>query len=210
MYQKNFGVDAMNQINKDYVHEARKAYGYQCSEFIDSFNENNQKPNGFNANKNIDQILADNNGSKWELFFKTTSPEYTALKDSVSAALDKNSPSYGDFRLTKFLAKKYLDYKLSGGKAENKLSETGRKRVEFCRSILKAFDELSEAYNEVSVNNSLEDIVEPNITRIDNDNSKIIENFQNDLKNDIRENDELIEENEKNEISFIEKEDIIK
>ena len=210
-YQQILPEDKINQINSDYAHEMRKVYGHQCSDFLDSFEENNQKPNGFNTNKTIEQILADNKGSKWELFFKTTSPEYLALKDSILAAIDKKSPSYGDFRLTKFLAKKYLDYKLGQGKQENKLSETGRRRVEFCRSILKAVDELGDGFNEVSVNNSLEDILEPNITRA-NDASKIIENFQKDVKDDLSEDkSEIIGENDQdNEISIIEKEDIIK
>ena len=203
-YRDSLSQNAINNINIKYAQEVRKYYGSIYSEFDDAFKNNNQKPNGYNRNKTIEQILEDNKGSKWERFFKTTSPEYLALKEAILAATIEQSPTYGDFRLTKFLAKKYLDYKLKNIKNENSLSETGKRRVEFCRSLLKSFEDMEK--DDVSLDMSFSD----HKSDMDNDEIKEMDDFQNGIKDTIIEDESKIieENNQENEIDILEKEDL--
>ena len=143
-----------NVFNKKFVLEWRRLHDKDYNKFIENFNSNN---NGkYNADKDIKAILDSNKGSWCEKLFKTTSPEYKSLSNAIIAATSENSPTRGDFNGVKYYAKKYLDYKLSN-KNENKISETGRRRMEFCRTILKSFDELDVKYKEVEINLPFQD-----------------------------------------------------
>ena len=112
--------------------------------------------NTSNANKNVAQILDDNKGGYFERKIGTTSKEYLALEDSIKNSLDAYSSSYGDFTMPKYYAEKYLEHKLPAGANENNLKINEKRRVEFCRSIIKTCNELDRHNNELEENKMLE------------------------------------------------------
>ena len=205
--------ESLLKFHEDYGTKVRIEHQDDFNNFNTSFAENNQKPNGFNSNKNMMTILRDNEGSRWEKFFGSTSKEYKALVSALYAALGAESATRGDFKFVKYCAKKYLEHKLPAGKNEAKISETGRRRIEFCRTILNSFNELDDRFKEVSVNQPAVDIQEPNVGHL-NPNIVQSQNLQaeikEDLKNDDIENDiqEDIEIKEKSKNDIIENDNI--
>lgn len=113
--------------------------------------------NTTNNEKNINQMLEDNKGGYLERKFGTTSKEYNALTEAVKATMDAYSTSYGDFTMPKYFAQKYLDHKLPEGANENNLKPNEKRRVEFCRSIIKTCDELDRRNKELDDAKKIED-----------------------------------------------------
>lgn len=110
-----------------------------------------------NANKNVNQILNDNKGGYFERKIGTTSKEYLALENSIKNSLDAYSTSYGDFTMPKYYAEKYLEHKLPEGANENNLKENEKRRVEFCRSIIKTCNELERHNKTLDENKKIEE-----------------------------------------------------
>ena len=88
----------------------------------------------------------------------------------------------------KFYAKKYLEYKLRN-KTINDLSTTGKKRVEFCKTILKSLNELDDKY-ELKVNQPAVDLQEPGLNK---QNDIQNQDFQDEIKDNLEK--EIIEDN---------------
>ena len=164
--------------------------------FVDNFTLINNQGDGYNKGKNITTILDDNKGGIWERFIaRSTSDEYKSLVEAIREATNKESIRYGDLGPVKFYAKKYLEHKLRN-KTLNDLNTVGKKRVEFCKTILKAFDELDDKY-EIKINEPLADIKDP---LVKNDEIKK-EEFQEQIKENIEEkNEEKIEDIKEDEI----------
>ena len=177
--------ETLKKYIEDFGNLVRPLHNDDVSSFNTNFALNNSKPNGFNSNKDMMTIIRDNSGSKWEKFFKSTSNEYNALVDALCAALDPESATCGDFTFVKYCAKKYLEHKLPAGSSEAKISETGRRRIEFCRTILNSFNELDDKYKEVTVNEPAIDIKGPSIGS-NNQNNIENHNFQEEIKEEIQ------------------------
>lgn len=110
-----------------------------------------------NDNKNISRMFEDNKGGYLERRFSTTSKEYNALKEAVEASLNSFSTSYGDFTMPKFYAEKYLAHKLPEGVDENNLKPNEKRRVQFCRSIIKTCNEIDRHNKELDEAKKIED-----------------------------------------------------
>jgi hypothetical protein len=197
--------ESLQSYHEDFGTKIRSVHQNDFNNFNTSFAQNNQKPNGFNSNKDMMTILRDNEGSRWEKFFNSTSKEYKTLVSALYAALGVDSATRGDFKFVKYCAKKYLEHKLPEGKNEAKISETGRRRIEFCRTILNSFNELDDRFKEVSVNQPALDIQEPKIANL-NLNIAQNNNFQAEIKGELEK--DILEDNSKEEIEI--KEDLIK
>ena len=109
-----------------------------------------------NANKNVTQILDDNKGGYFERKIGTTSKEYLALEESIENSLDAYSSSYGDFTMPKYFAEKYLEHKLPEGVNENNLKINEKRRVEFCRSIIKTCNDLEKHNKKIEDDKNVE------------------------------------------------------
>ena len=140
---------------------------------MEKFEQNNHKPNGYNVGKDIETILQDNRGGWWERFRGTTSKQYQAL----AKAADPYGPVKGDKEAMYHCAKAYRAYKLPEGRRFESLSKTAKKRIEFCDSIINAYEQEKAA--EVAANNPAPaNEAEGNIIIDQND-------FQNQLQDDI-------------------------
>jgi len=162
----------------------------------DKFALNNQKDNGYNTGKNINTIISDNKGGFFERYIlRNTSKEYKALENAVKAATNRDSATCGDYSQAKIYALKYLEHKLPEGTNEANISTTGKKRIEFCRSLLRTFNALPPRFEEQKLIN---EEVDNKINQIeDNKNinveiSKDNENFQKDLNENLNQNDKNI------------------
>ena len=112
--------------------------------------------NTTNANKSINDIFEDNKGGYFERKFGTTSKEYNAVREAVESALDEYSSSYGDFTMAKYFAQKYVDHKLPEGVNEDNLKPNEKRRVDFCRSIIKTCNEMEENNKQIEANKEIE------------------------------------------------------
>ncbi|MBO6285822.1 MAG: hypothetical protein J6O18_05910 [Bacilli bacterium] len=171
------GVEDPKDIQDGYE-SAWKKYGKKHAEaFAEKFEENNHKPNGYNAGKDIPTILRDNRGGWWERFRGTTSQQYRTLQKAAEASTDPESATYGDKEAMYVAAKAYRAYKLPEGRTFASLSKTAKKRVEFCDSIIAAYEQEKAA--RVAANNP----VAPNNNIIHNDINQ--NDFQHQLENDL-------------------------
>ena len=129
-------LETFNSIDNEFKTEFDKIYKNTGDRFVNAFNDLNTQTKGRNAGKSIDQILEDNKGGFLERKFGTSSKEYKALVESVKAATNPQSRTYGDLSGAKVYDQKYLDYKLPAGANFDKLSENEQRRVEFCQTII--------------------------------------------------------------------------
>jgi len=132
--------------------------------FNEKFNENINDT--LNEGKDIETIFEDNKGGYFERKIDTTSKEYKALRASVESMFDENSANYGDHKMAKFYAEKYLEHKLPEGVLEENLKENEKRRVQFCRSFIKTCNELERHNSE----------------KIENENVNIHDNYENKLE----------------------------
>ena len=191
-----------DKLKEEFGNAVRNRCVSNFNDFGTKFEQNNNSnPNGFNSNKDMMTIIRDNSGSKWEKFFKSTSNEYKTLIASLYSALDPDSSTYGDLSFVKYSAQKYLEHKLPAGVNEAKISETGRRRIEFCRTILKSLDALDDRFKEVSVNQPAADIQGPSLNIGNNIQNQ---DFQDEIKEDL--DKENIEENKENDLIKIKEE----
>ena len=172
------GAEDLETAKREYKRSWRD-YGKRNSEsFLAKFDQNNRKPHGYNAGKDIATIIHDNRGSWWERWRGTTSKEYALLHNAAVASTDPDSPTYGDKEAMYVCAKAYREHKMPEGRRPFWLSSTAKKRLEFCDSIINAYEqekaEREAANNPAPVNNN---IINNNII---NQND-----FQNQLQNDL-------------------------
>ena len=201
-----FKRELKTELNKMYEKEDTK-------NFIANFAQNNQKENGYNTGKSINTILSDNKGGFFERYiFRNTSKEYKALESAMKAATDPESPTNGDYTQAKEYALKYLEHKLPDGVNEANISTTGKKRIEFCRSVLRTLGALPPKYEEPKLIN--EEVEKQNVLVNENVMDKKVEvavdndDFQKNLNNNLdpavkNNNNEIIQnENEKDDIEI--------
>ena len=148
----------------------------EAPQFFEKFNAFNNKPNGRNVGKTFDRIVSDNKGSWWERLRGKTSKEYSALQKVARGALDPESPNYGDDKALYVCAKAYKQYKMPEGTNFDDLSSTAKKRVEFCDSIIQAYEA-----KEAELRAQQEAPAEENV----NENPAVQEEFQNQLRVDL-------------------------
>ena len=185
---ENLFVDKKNESYEEFYNQYKRDWDRKNSKvyklFKNNFNLNNNKPRGSNVGKSISRIMEDNKGGWFERHFDKTSKQYKALVSSMNETMNKNSASYGDLKGIEFYAKKYIDYKIPRGFDERRLSSTAKKRVEFCRTILKAVQATKD---------------ELEAPKVQNNNPENNNEFQNQLKEEIQEK-EIIEIKEDNDI----------
>lgn len=133
-----------NVLKQAYKAEHRNLYKAEGDKFISNFAEINNASGKLNAGKNIAKIIEDNQGGFWERNIGTTSKQYKAVEESILAASDPNSPTYGDMSTSKFFAEKYIAHKLPLGKTFDDLKPNEKRRVEFCQSIIATANKLEE------------------------------------------------------------------
>lgn len=171
------GLESLEDVENDFA-SSWEEYGSKHSEaFFAKFNQNNQKPNGYNAGKDIPTILNDNRGGWWERRRGTTSMQYQALTQVTRAALNPDSPTHGDKEQMYICAKAYREHKMPGGRRPFWLSSTAKKRLEFCDSIINAYEQ--EKAEREAANNPAPAQEENNNIIIDQGD------FQNQLQNDL-------------------------
>ena len=160
--ENDLDPESIEDIKSNY-RSMYKSYNLPSAKtFFEKFNECNNKPNGRNVGKSFTKIVSDNKGSWWERLRGKTSKEYTALQKIAKEACKPGSQCYGDEKALYIAAKAYKDYKMPEGTAFERLSGTAKKRVEFCDSIIDAYQanhpELN-AQNEIApeVNNNVID-----------------------------------------------------
>ena len=131
-----------NTLKESYKAANKKMFNKIGKDFNLKFQRINDSTAGLNSGKNIQTILNDNRGGFFERNFGWSSKEYKALVESVKASTDQNSPTFGDLSASRFFAQKYLEHKLPLGADENSLSENEKRRVEFCRLVLRTGQEM--------------------------------------------------------------------
>lgn len=171
---KNDGVENLNQIKREYHSVWNQQITKNNQSFFTKFNDFNNRPNGYNVGKSITTIISDNKGGWFERLRGKTSKEYTALQKVAKAATDRNSPTYGDKEAMYTCAKAYKAYKMPQGVTYEQLSKTAKKRIEFCDSIIKAYE--TDKREKEAANNPQPVVQNNNIIQDD---------FQNQLQNDI-------------------------
>ena len=174
-YKRELGINnqAAREFKQQFKAEYQRLNRSKAEEFVNSFDNHNKAPHGFNVGKNIERILSDNKGSIFERIGFRTSKEYNALVDAVKAATDPNSPTYGDFTNAKMCAERYLEHKLPLGIDIDNVGETGQRRIEFCNSIIATYNEINGIENPENNN------------QIVNNNIIDEEDFQNQLQHDV-------------------------
>ncbi len=167
-------IDDLDKVKRDCKNALAPCVKKNAGTFMEKFEQNNHKPNGYNVGKDIETILQDNRGGWWERFRGTTSKQYQAL---VKAA-DPYGPVKGDKEAMYHCAKAYRAYKLPEGRRFESLSKTAKKRIEFCDSIINAYEQEKAA--EVAANNPAP------VSEAENNNIIIDQNdFQSQLQNDV-------------------------
>ena len=137
----NDDVESLNEVSRGYKQAWLISYNKNNKDFIKKFNEHNNKPHGYNVGKTMSKIIKDNRGGWYEWIRGTTSKEYTALQKVAKGVVDVNSPIFGDKDALYACAKAYKAYKMPEGTDFNRLSKTAKKRVEFCDSVINAYEE---------------------------------------------------------------------
>lgn len=165
--------DDINSLKEDYKQENDRINGAPKAEaFRNAFNKFNTYEG--NRGKNINQILKDNAGGWLEWLGQTTSRQYVDLKEAFEAANNPASPTYGDFKSSKYFAQRYIEHKLPEGVEFENLKPNEKRRVEFCRTIILAVNEMEKS--------------NPNIEHQNNniiDNNIVDDNFHNELNKDV-------------------------
>ena len=153
----------------------------ESQDFFQKFNQFNQKPNGYNTGKTFTKCLDDNKGSWWERFRKKTSKQYNTLQRIAREAARENGNIPGDNKALYSAAIAYKNYKMpEGGRTFNQLNSTEKRRIEFCDSIIEAYQaqkreaEAQREANQVQAENNQP--VQDNNVQVD---------FQNQLNQDL-------------------------
>ena len=182
--------DSIQDIKETYNSTYRNYNLPNAAPFFEKFNECNNKPNGRNVGKTFTKIVSDNKGSWWERLRGKTSKEYQALQKIAKEVCKPDSQCYGDEKALYFAAKAYKEYKMPEGTNFESISSTGKKRVEFCDSIINAYE---AKHPELNVQNQQAPEVDNNIINQDDFQHQI----QNELnpQQQIQENKDLVKDN---------------
>lgn len=179
-------LETYDEIDKEFKSEFNRLYKKAGDNFVSAFNDLNTQTKGRNAGKSIDEILEANKGGYFERKFDSSSKEYKALVESVKAATDPQSRTYGDLSGAKVYAQKYVDHKLPQGANFDKLSENEKRRVEFCHTLIGA-----------TLQMELNQKMEESKIKLAPDNAIFQENLKKDVDLDLENNNNIIEaENE--------------
>ena len=175
----------------------------KMQDFINRFNKHNNKVGSGNLNKNFAEILSDNRGNIYERWRGTTSKEYTALKKVSTAAVDPSSPGFGDYGTVYNCAIAYKNYKLPEGTRYEDLKDIEKRRIDFCDSIIKAYEDEHKPEVEIEDNNII------NNTKNFVDNNSFQKQLEKDIENksEISNKIEVKEQKEEKQIdNYIEEE----
>ena len=138
-----FDLDDGPERDNEVSFSFRRTWEYKIGKnntFFEKFAEHNRKPGGYNTGKTMAKILSDNKGSWWERLRGKTSKEYSALQKIAKASIDPTSRTKGDKEAMYVAAKAYKEYKMPEGTNFDNLSKTAKKRIEFCDSIIEAYE----------------------------------------------------------------------
>lgn len=152
--------------------------GDSAKDFIQKFNNFNQKPNGYNTGKSFRQCLEDNKGSWWERWRGKTSKQYQILQKIGREAIKDRGNIPGDNKALYSAAKAYREYKLPEGRNFNQLNSTEKRRIEFCDSVINAYE---AQQREAQAENQLPQA----------ENNPIQADFQNQLHQDLEPNNNV-------------------
>ncbi|MBO5529315.1 MAG: hypothetical protein J6A47_08410 [Bacilli bacterium] len=175
--------------------------------FFQKFNQFNQKPNGYNTGKTFTKCLDDNKGSWWERFRGKTSKQYNTLQRIAREASRPGSNIPADNKALYSAAIAYKNYKLPEGRTFNQLNSTEKRRIEFCNSIIEAYeDQKREAQAQMENNQSQ---AENNPIQV-NENQPQAENnlqadFQNQLNQDLEPQNNINNDVEVKAVKAVEK-----
>ena len=67
------GLESLEEVEQDFAATWKRFGSKDRESFLEKFAQNNRKPGGYNAGKDIPTILNDNRGGWWERFRGTTS-----------------------------------------------------------------------------------------------------------------------------------------
>ena len=175
-------IDSLDSVKASYDTMYRNNNLQNAAPFFQKFDEYNRKPGGRNVGKDFATILADNKGSWWERLRGKTSKEYSALQKIAKEACKSDSQCYGDEKALYFAAKSYKQYKMPEGTDFNRLSGTAKKRVEFCDSIIEAYE---ARHPQIQAENHLAQEGNNDIVIDQND-------FQNQIQKDLNPEQEVV------------------
>lgn len=174
-YKNEFVLDNeyISGMKQAYKEENDRVNGVlKVEAFQNAFNKFNTYEE--NKGKNYDQIFKDNAGGWLEWLGQTTSKQYLDLKDAFEAANNPESPTYGDFKSSKFFAQRYIERKLPEGVKFENLKPNEKRRVEFCLTVIAAVDEIEKQNPNLEHQNN--NIINNNI---------IDDNFHKELNKDV-------------------------
>lgn len=165
-------IKITNTYNRD---RAKNRPTEKIQGFINRFNDLNNKPNNHNRGKIFTKILSSNRGNWYERWRGTTSKEYTALQKISAAIVDTNSPAFGDYGTAYNCAIAYKNYKMPEGVRYEDLKDIEKRRIDFCNTIIKAYEDEHKPQVQIEDNN----IIDNTKNFVDNNS------FQKQLENDI-------------------------
>ena len=197
-YKNEFDLDNeyISGMKQAYKEENDRVNGaLKVEAFRNAFNKFNTYEE--NKGKNFNQIFKDNAGGWLEWLGQTTSKQYLDLKDAFEAANNPESPTYGDFKSSKFFAQRYIERKLPEGTKFENLKPNEKRRVEFCLTVIAAVDEIEKENPNLEHQNS-NNIINNNIIDDDflNKVNKDVENINSNINEEIIDTSiKVVEEN---------------
>ncbi len=108
-----------------------------------------------NAEKSVNQMLDDVKGGYFERKFDSTSKEFKAVVETTKSMMDKHSNNYGNFKMARFYADKYIHHKLPNVNSIEEinanyirhLKPNEQDRVLFCKMLIKSCNNLEDRLN---------------------------------------------------------------
>ena len=185
---EDLGNESLNEVKTAYRAMWNEVHENDGPQFIEQFDAHKH---GRNANKTFDQFISANKGGWWERFRGTTSKQYSTLQTIAKEVNKEGSPCCGDDRALYVAAKAYKEYKMPPGTDFNRLGSTAKGRIEFCDSIINAYEakqranQLANQQNEPAPENN--NLIQDEQAQAD---------FQNQLSNDIDNKSKVIAHDE--------------
>ena len=171
---EDLSCESLGEVRQNFKAVYIGERGAEAKDFFQKFNQYNRKPNGYNTGKTFTECLDDNKGSWWERWRGKTSKQYMTLQRIGREAVRQGSNIPGDNKALYSAAKAYKAYKLPEGRTFAQLNSTEKRRIEFCDSIIDAYEaQKREAAAEM----------ENNQPQVANDPVQV--DFQNQLNQDL-------------------------
>ena len=175
--EEDLSTESLAEVKQNYKAVYLGEHQKEGQDFFRKFNQYNQKVNGYNTGKSFTKCLDDNKGSWWERWRGKTSKQYMTLQRIGREAAKSEGNIPGDNRALYSAAKAYKAYKLPEGRTFEQLNSTEKRRIEFCDSIINAYEaQKREAAAEA----------ENNQPQVANDPVQV--DFQNQLNQDLAPN----------------------